>query len=79
MTQPSPIPQVTISLPTLRSVKKFGRDAVVVGTAALATFVTGPHGVNALNLGPEESAVITGIFLFAYRWVRGIVGKEPTA
>lgn len=82
MTQPTPttptIPSVSVKLPTLRSVKKLGRDAIAVAAASLATFLAGPHGVNALNLGPEESAVITGIFLFGYRWIRGVVGREPT-
>lgn len=78
MTQPTAIPAVTIKLPSLRSLQKLGRDALVAGIAALATFLSGPHGVGALNLGPEESALITSGFLFIYRWSRGLVGKEPS-
>ena len=77
MTQPTPFPTVTITLPSMRSVQKLGRDGIVVAAATLATFLTGPHGISALNLNPEESTAVTGVLLFAYRWMRGLIGKEP--
>lgn len=62
-------------LPTRRTLLKFGRG-LLLAVAAVSISWALDHAAD-LELGTQGTAVLVAVLGLAYRWVRGLSGKEP--
>ena len=64
-------------LPSRRTTLKFGRD-LVISLVIVALAYVSEHAAD-LGLGVSQTAVLVAVAGFAFRWARGLTGREPGA
>ena len=64
-------------LPSKRTFLKLGRGAILAAAAGAFAFITGPDGLDAMNLNPSVAVFLVPVVGFVYRWFRGLLDKEP--
>ena len=68
----------TTKTPSARTVRKLGRDTILYGVSAMVLFFLGDAGLGTLELPAEQGVLIVAGINFVHRYIRQLLGAEPT-